>query len=427
MSARATPLGLAAEQAETNWSSLVSSLASLESVRRGFELISKHKRWINQQHLEICRVPAPTFREKQRALHLSEKFSSLGHNPQVDEAGNVVVPLTHAKNRPFVAVSAHMDTILAPARPEDVGVRSDGTLEGPGVTDNGPGLSALLALAKVLDVPLFQGAERNILLIANVAEEGEGNLQGMRYIAEHSPYAELIDRYLVVDGASIGHITAEGLGSRRFELVIEGHGGHSWNDFGRANPVHALARAISLMTDAALPSNPRATLTVGVVQGGSSINAIPSSARAKIDVRSRDQATMQLVVEIVEEATRVAVQHENRRSTDRLSSYRLRDIGHRPASAALAVNPMVDCFQAVDRYLNIQSRMDYASTDANVPLSKGLPAVTVGAGGRGGDAHAPSEWYDPEGRELGLKRLILALAGLTSPDGSFEAPGTLSQ
>ncbi len=425
MAARTTALGVTAGKAETNWPSLVSSLASLESVRRGFGLISKHKRWINQQHLEICRVPAPTFREKQRAQHLFEKFSLLGHNPEIDEAGNVVVPLTHAKNRPFVAVSAHMDTILAPARPEDVGVRSDGTMEGPGVTDNGPGLSALLALAKVLDTPLFQDAGRNVLLIANVAEEGEGNLQGIRYIAEHSRYAELIDRYLVVDGASTAHITAEALGSRRFELAIEGHGGHSWNDFGRANPVHALSRAISLMTDAALPENPRATLTVGVVQGGSSINAIPSSARAKIDVRSRDQATMQRVVEIIEDATRAAVQHENRRSSDRLSSYRLRDVGHRPASAALEFNPMVDCFKAVDSHLKIKSKLDYASTDANVPLSMGMPAVTVGAGGRGGDAHAPSEWYDPEGRELGLNRLILALAALSSPDGSFEPSGTL--
>ena len=129
----------------------------------------------------------------------------------------------------------------------------------PGVTDNGAGLSALLALAKVLDAPLLPDAGRNVLLIANVAEEGEGDLQGMRYFAEHSRYAGQVDRYLVVDGASVGHIAAEALGSRRFELTIEGYGGHSWNDFGRANPVHALSRAVALMTDAELPDNPRAT------------------------------------------------------------------------------------------------------------------------------------------------------------------------
>ena len=403
------------------------SLASLASVRRGFVLIARHKRWIDRQHLAVCRIPAPTFREQQRAQYLCKKFAELGHRPHLDEAGNVVVPVTYAKNRPYVAVSAHMDTILAPARPEDVRVRADGTMEGPGVTDNGAGLSALLALAKVLDAPLLPDAGRNVLLIANVAEEGEGDLQGMRYLAEHSRYAGQVDRYLVVDGASVGHIAAEALGSRRFELTIEGYGGHSWNDFGRANPVHALSRAVALMTDAELPDNPRATLTVGVIQGGAGINAIPTSARAKIDVRSRDGAGIQKVVGIIEDSVRLAVREENRRSSDRLNAYRLREVGNRPAVAPLDSNPVADCFQAVDRYLNISSRMDYASTDANIPLAKGLPAVTVGGGGRGGDAHMPSEWYDPEGRELGLRRLLLALAGLIAPDGNCVPKGTLLQ
>lgn len=400
------------------------SLASLESVRRGFAFIGRNKRWIDRQHLEICRIPAPTFREQRRAEYLRKKFAEIGHCPQLDEVGNVLVPVTYGKDRPYAAVTAHMDTILAPAHPEDVRIRPDGTMEGPGVTDNGAGLSALLALARVLEAPLLPEAGRNVLLVANVAEEGEGNLQGMRYIAEHSRYAERVDRYLVVDGASIGHIAAEALGSRRFELTIEGCGGHSWNDFGRANPVHALSRAVALMADAALPDNPRVTLTVGVIEGGSGINAIPTSARAKIDVRSRDRAGIRKAVEIVEDAARKAVREENRRAADRLKTYRLREVGNRPAVAPLENNPLVDCFQAVDRYLNIPSRVDYASTDANIPLAKGLPAVTVGAGGRGGETHTPSEWYDPEGRELGLKRLVLALAGLIAPDGGRIPEGT---
>ncbi len=402
-------------------------LAALESVRRGFDLVTRHKRWIDRQHLEICRIPAPTFCERQRAEHLSKKFAELGHRPQIDEAGNVVVPVAQARNKAYVAVSAHMDTILSPVRPEDVRVRPDGTMEGPGVNDNGSGLSALLALAKVLDAPLLPNAARNVLLIANVAEEGEGDLQGMRYITEHSRYAERIDRYLVIDGASTSYIAAEALGSRRFELTIEGRGGHSWNDFGRANPVHALSRAVSLMTDAELPDNPPVTLTVGVIQGGAGINAIPASARAKIDVRSRGSAGIRKVVGIIERSVRLAVQEENRRSADRLTAYRLREVGNRPAAAPLDSNPMADCFLAVDRYLNISSRMDCASTDANIPLAKGLPAVTVGAGGRGGEAHTPSEWYDPEGRELGLKRLVLALAGSIASTAGCASVGTLPQ
>lgn len=403
------------------------SLAALASVRRGFALIARNKHWINRRHLEICRIPAPTFREQQRAQYLCKKFAEIGHCPQLDEVGNVLVPVTYGRDRPYVAVTAHMDTILAPDCPQDVRVRADGTMEGPGVTDNGAGLSALLTLAKVLDAPLLPEAGRNVLLIANVAEEGEGNLQGMRYIAERSRYAEQVDRYLVVDGASIGHIAAEALGSRRFELTIEGYGGHSWNDFGRANPVHALSRAVTLMTDAALPDNPRVTLTVGIIQGGCGVNAIPTSARAKIDVRSRGRAGIQKAVEIVEDAVRAAVREENRRASDRLKAYRLREIGNRPTAAPLKNNPLVNCFQAVDRYLNIPSRVDYASTDANIPLAMGLPAVTVGAGGRGGDAHAPSEWYDPQGRELGLRRLLLALAGSIAPDDCCIPEGTLLQ
>ncbi len=357
-------------------------------------------------------MPAPTFQEAERAEHLRRLFARLGHRPKIDAAGNVVVPVVHADGLPFVAVTAHMDTILAPARPEDIKVDLNGTMRGPGVTDNGTGLAALVALAKLLIRPLVEGPARNTLLVANVAEEGEGNLHGMRYVARHSPYADSIDRYLVVDGASISHITTAALGSQRFELLIEGSGGHSWNDYGRANPVHALARAVSLMTQARLPSNPRTTLSVGVIAGGTSVNAIPSSAKAKIDVRSVDESSILKARQIVENSARAAVLAENKRATNRLSRFQLREIGSRPAARPLVRNPVADCFLAVDSHLRIPSTFDCASTDANVPLAAGVPTVAVGSGGRGGNAHAPGEWYDPQGRELGLRRLVLALACL---------------
>jgi acetylornithine deacetylase/succinyl-diaminopimelate desuccinylase-like protein len=392
----------------------ITQIHAIPAVQEQLRLFQSERKWINERHLEVCRVPAPTFREQPRAEFLQELFRELGYPAQLDDAGNVVVPIVFGADLPFVAVTAHMDTVLAPRRPADVSVRPDGTLAGPGVTDNGSGLTALVALARVFRDAAPRPARRNILLVANVAEEGEGNLHGMRYLCRHSPLASQISAYLVLDGASIGHITAEALGSRRFEIVIEGRGGHSWNDFGRANPIHALGRAVALLADTALPQTPRTTLSVGVIEGGCGVNSIAAAARAKVDIRSHSAAAMQQVVEAMETAVRAGVQAENAHASDRLSSYRIREIGHRPAAAYRPGNAVVECLQAVDSYLRIPSRLDCASTDANVPLASGFPAAAIGAGGRGGDAHAPTEWFHPEGRELGLQRILLALLVLSA-------------
>jgi acetylornithine deacetylase/succinyl-diaminopimelate desuccinylase-like protein len=385
--------------------------------RAALEFFAQEKKWIDEQQLQVCRTPAPTFREQQRADQLVGLFRGMGHLAKIDEAGNVIVPVVYGEELPFVAATAHMDTVLVPHHLSDVSIRADGTFEGPGVTDNGSGLAALLALGRVLkEHEPFPRPRRNMLLVANVAEEGEGNLHGMNYLCRHSPYAPRIEAYVVLDGASTGHITVEALGSRRFEVVIEGHGGHSWNDYGMANPVHALGRTITLLADTKLPASPRTTLNVGVIEGGAGVNSIAPIARAKIDIRSRSAAAMKSVVDALEGAVKKGVEAENRASTDRLSGYRIREIGHRPAASFNPENPLLDCFRAVDAHLGIRSRLDCASTDANVPLAMGRPAVAIGAGGRGGGAHSPTEWFHPEGREIGLQRILLGLSLLL--DGS---------
>jgi acetylornithine deacetylase/succinyl-diaminopimelate desuccinylase-like protein len=395
------------------WLPRVRRLADEAAVRRAIRLFHEERKWIDERHLEICRVPALTFREQERAELLQELFADLGVVSNVDEAGNLIAPLVYDEALPFIAVTAHMDTTLSPRRPADVYLDPDGSMKGPGVTDNGAGLAALVALARTLrDGPLVDSPTRNVLLVANTAEEGEGNLLGMKHLVGRSDWAPRIAEYVVLDGASTAHITVEALGSRRFEIVLEGKGGHSWNDYGRANPVHAMARAVALLADIELPRAPRATLTVAMMEGGSGINSIASSARAKVDIRSRSAAGMDQVVQSMEEAVRLAVERENRRSVDRLSGYRIREIGNRPAAARSIDNVMAECLLAVDAHLGVRSRLDCASTDANVPLAAGLPAVAIGAGGRGGDAHMPSEWYHPEGRALGLQRILLTLAAL---------------
>lgn len=391
------------------------------NLRGGLELLHRERNWINEQHLRICRVPAPTFREQLRAEFLCSLFRELGHRATIDDAGNVVLPIMFDEELPFVAVSAHMDTVLAPQAEEEISVRPDGTFEGPGVTDNGPGLAAVVALARVFtNGPPVHEPRCNVLLMANVAEEGEGNLQGMKYFCSHSRYASSVHAYLVLDGASTGHITAEALGSRRFEIVIEGAGGHSWNDYGRANPVHALGRTISSLAELPLPSTPRTTLNVGVIEGGSGVNSIAPVACAKVDIRSRGNEAMNAVVRSMEDGVRFGVEAENRASRERLAGYKIREIGHRPAALFQADNPVLACVRGVDAYLGINSRLDCASTDANIPLALGRPAVALGAGGRGGGAHSPAEWYHPEGRELGLQRILLSLALLLEDSSRID-------
>lgn len=395
--------------------SRIAVLKASPEMRRCFSIFESSKKWIDERHVEICRVPSLTFREQQRAELIAEMWRGMGLRPSFDEAGNLVASIVYSRDLPFTAVSAHLDTTLAPRTPAEIHWGADGTLYGPGVTDNGVGLAALVALARALqEGPLAPAPRRNILLVANVAEEGEGNLQGMKYLCLHSPFAPSIREYLVLDGASLGHITSEALGSRRFEVMIEGRGGHSWNDFGIANPVHALARVCSLLSDIELPASPKATLTVATIDGGAGVNSIASAASAKVDIRSSSAGAIDLVVAQMEAAVKQAVDEENRRSTERLSAYRIREIGNRPAALASSNNPLVDYLKAIDRNLRIRSRIDCASTDANVPLAAGLPAVAIGAGGKGGDAHAPSEWYRPEGRALGLQRIALTLALLQS-------------
>jgi len=285
-------------------------------VREVLQFFTREKRWINERHLEICRIPALTFQEQERAGYLAERLVEMGYDAQIDRAGNVVAPLVYERGAPFVALTAHLDTVLAPRAPDEIELRPNGVIAGPGVADNGAGLAALLAVARALKTasPL-PDCTHNLLFAANTGEEGEGNLLGMRFLCRQSSFAKRISAFLILDGAAIEHITTRALGSRRFEVAINGPGGHSWSDFGTANPVHALARAVTLFADRPLPEAWRSAINVGVFQGGSTVNAIPAEARAKVDIRSESNEAVDAIVVALEEAVREAVEEENRRAT----------------------------------------------------------------------------------------------------------------
>jgi acetylornithine deacetylase/succinyl-diaminopimelate desuccinylase-like protein len=295
---------------------------------------------------------------------------------------------------------------------------------GPGVSDNGAGLAALLAIARAAKQTPDAGEEespwRRLVLIANVGEEGEGNLRGMRHICGQAALIAQISAFLVLDGAALDHMTTQALGSRRFEVTFSGPGGHSWSDFGIGNPVHALTRAVADFVDRN-PVDPRATprvsVNAGLIEGGSGINAIPALARAKVDIRSEDDLRIDVLSDTLQDAVARAEETENARAIGGKITAKVREIGRRPAGKLANDAPLITALRAVDAHLGIRARTECASTDANIPLSMGVQAVSIGAGGHGGGAHSAAEWYRPTGRDLGLKRVLLTAAALLMARG----------
>lgn len=400
---------------------IIGDLAERRGVREALQHFTKEKQWVNDIHLQLCRIAAPPFHELARAEWMAAQFRTLGWHAGIDSEGNVLASLDPHPAGSLVAITAHLDTVLAPRNKEDISVDPEGILLGPGVSDNGAGLAALLAIARAVRQAPEAGGEdplwRRLLLIANVGEEGEGNLRGMRHICAQPALLAQISAFLVLDGAALDHITTQALGSRRFEVTFTGPGGHSWSDFGVGNPVHALARAVAEFVDRH-PVDPRAaprvSVNAGLIEGGSGINAIPAQARVKIDIRSEDDQRIETLADALQDAVARAEETENSRALGGRVSAKVREIGRRPAGKLENDAPLLMALRAVDAHLGIRARPDCASTDANIPLSIGMQAVSIGAGGHGGGAHTTAEWYRPTGRDLGLKRALLTAAVLLS-------------
>ncbi len=383
-------------------------LAEQRGVRDCLQWFTREKQWINETHLQLCRVPAPTFLEQERAGWLLEQLRSLGWSASKDRSGNVVAADGEG---PYVALTAHLDTVIAPRSKDEITVDPDGRFRGPGVADNGAGLAALLAVARAWKSGLtLPEMPLGLLLVANVGEEGEGNLLGMRHLCKQSPFARKIESFVVVDGANTEHITSRALGSRRFEVAFTGAGGHSWSDYGAGNPVHALCRAVALFSETRLEAGPpKSAINVGLIEGGSSINAIAQAARAKVDIRSESNERVDELAEVLLAAVDRARDVENQRASGGKVAAKVKEIGSRPAAALPDNAPILQYVRAVDAHLGIRSHLDTSSTDANIPLSLGIPAISIGGGGAGGGAHTTQEWFRPEGRDLGLKRILLTL------------------
>jgi acetylornithine deacetylase/succinyl-diaminopimelate desuccinylase-like protein len=410
------PAEAAESQRSRTAQQVVARLAELRGVHEAFAWFRSHSRELEDIQLEVTAIPAPPWGETARGQWLKSRFEQAGlADVHQDELGNVfgMRPGVGA-NALSLALSAHLDTVFPPDTPIKV-EREDGKLKGPGISDNASGVTALLAIANVLQVAGVP-TSAPILFIGNVGEEGEGNLRGMRHIFDQSKWFDSIGALVALDGAGTDTIIAEGLGSRRYQVTIRGAGGHSWSDFGVPNPIVALARVIARFSRTTVPTNPKTTFNIGTVQGGTSVNSIPQMATMRVDTRSASVEQLDRLERALRDAVKDGVAETSGRKKDDALTSEVEVIGDRPAAELPADSHLLRVIRAVDAHLHNSARVQRASTDANIPLSLGREAIAIGAGGSGGGAHTVNEWYDPAGRDLGLKRILLltlALAGVS--------------
>lgn len=361
--------------------------------------------------IRLCEIPAPPFMEAARAKAYADAFRAAGlENVRIDKAGNVLGDRPGRAARPHLVISAHLDTVFPEGTRVDV--TRDGTrLRGPGIGDDCRGLAVLLAIARALDSAGIETAGP-VTFVGTVGEEGLGDLRGVKALFADT-LAGRIDRFVSIDGD--GHtITHIAVGSRRYRVTFSGPGGHSYDRFGIANPVHAIGRAVALVAELTVPAEPRTTFSVGRIGGGTSVNAIASEAWMEVDLRSSDPAALDTLDAAFRERVQQALADENRRwkGNGRLS-VAVEKVGDRPAGRAEAGSPLVQTAVAVTRALNLPVRLEEGSTDSNVPMNVGVPAITVGSGGTGSGAHTLQETFDTTDSWRGTQRMVLLTIALS--------------
>ena len=385
---------------------------------RAFSFFEKNAEAITDEQIQICSIPAPPFGERERAQFLAEKFSTLGLTEiEIDEEGNCLGLIEGTSQSPLIVVSAHLDTVFAAGTDFTV-VRSGNRLLAPGIADDGCGLAALIALARAIQAEKIR-PEGSILFVGTVGEEGEGNLRGVRHLLTRGRWASKVEAFLSFDGPGVDRITNRALGSRRYRVEITGPGGHSWGDFGLPNPVHALSHAVAKLAGYPLPREPRTTFNVGRIEGGTSVNAIPEKAVMDVDLRSGADTELRRLDSFFRRAVKQAADEENatRRPGDPLLEVKVDLMGERPSGETPADSPLVELALEATKLLGIEPRLDQSSTDSNLPISLGIPAITLGAGGTSGSSHTLAEWFDPTNRDLGLKRALLVILGVVDLAG----------
>jgi len=389
----------------------VATLARQPAVRAALDTARTSEPQTIADQIRFCEVPAPPFKEADRAGLLRAEFSRLGLlNVRQDRAGNVLGDRRGEGSRPRLVIAAHLDTVF----PEGTDVRvarQGNVLRGPGIGDNCRGLAVLVAIVRVMQQTGVQ-TTGPVTFVANVGEEGLGDLRGMKALFGET-LKDQIERFVSIDNAGI-HVSATGTGSHRYRVTFRGPGGHSFAQFGMANPADALGRAIAKIADWQIASTPRTTFNVGRIGGGTSVNSIPTEAWMEVDLRSSDAGALTALDVKLQQAVEAAAAEENARwGTPRMISVTRELVGDRPAGALPMDAPILTTAQAVARTLGVPAAVSESSSDANLPISLRIPAISIGGGGRSFDSHTPSETFDTtdswKGTQYGLL-LTLALA-----------------
>ncbi|HKT80467.1 MAG TPA: M20/M25/M40 family metallo-hydrolase [Vicinamibacterales bacterium] len=396
----------------------MATLARRPDVVKALDLVRATEAQTIADQIRFCETPAPPFQESARAALLRRAFEQLGlQNVRVDRAGNVLGDRPGSGAGPRLLVAAHLDTVFPPETKVAVR-RSNATLTGPGIGDNCRGLAALVAIVRAMRTAGIQTAG-TVTFTANVGEEGLGDLRGMKELfgvanGSRAPARPNFDRFVSIDGPGVFVINV-GVGSHRYRVTFSGPGGHSYGAFGTANPIGALGRAIAKINELQVPAVPRTTFNVGRVGGGTSVNAIPFEAWMEVDLRSSDRSALAALDARFQRAVDEAVAEENARwkSTSITATKEL--VGDRPAGQTAASSAIVRLAIEAGATLGFALEPGEASTDANLPVSLGIPAITIGGGGSGSDAHALSESFDSAEAWKGVQHALLVIVGLAQP------------
>jgi acetylornithine deacetylase/succinyl-diaminopimelate desuccinylase-like protein len=397
--------------------SRVTALAAQRPVHAAFAWLHGNPKTIMDWQAELVSIPAPPFGEQARVEWLAVRFTEASlSSVETDAAGNVFGWLPAAKlppesTGPVVVLSAHLDTVFPAGTPLKPVVDGD-RLTAPGACDNGAGVAGILAIVQAL-VEAKVELPAPLVFLGNVGEEGEGDLRGVRHLYSQSALAGRIAAHIVLDGAGADSAVTQALGSRRYRVTITGPGGHSFTDAGTPNPIAALVAALAIVAGTQLPEEPCTTLNLGTIGGGTSVNSIPESAQATVEFRSTSADELLRLEVSLHRAVEDAVEHSNAQAMVSsghgrgLLAFKIDKIGDRPAAQLPEDSPLLEALNAVDRHLGLKTELRLGSTDANIPLSLGIPALSMGAGGEGGGAHTLAEWYSARDRETGLKRVLL--------------------
>ncbi len=412
------PPTLRAQGRPTPYDEQIRSVASRPEVRRAFALIEQIEPRSREDLIQLTEIPAPPFKEETRARAYAEMLRQAGADSVwIDREGNVIALKRGRSGNRTVAMAGHLDTVFPEGTDVTVKIRGD-TLFAPGIGDDTRGLVVVLnVLRAVHQAPI--ATEADVLFIGTVGEEGLGDLRGVKHL--FGPSGRKIDAFIAVDGGSPERIVNQGIGSKRYRVTFRGPGGHSWGAFGLANPHHALGAAIYYFVQEAdryTRQGPRTSYNVGVLRGGTSVNAIPFESVMEVDMRSVSPERLAGIDSIFRRAVSQALEEQNRlRRIGPALSVEVDLVGDRPSGVLDPSTPIVQRAMAAVRYLGLEPSLQSGSTDSNIPIARGLPAITIGRGGVGGGAHSPGEWWLPRGSDLATKNallILLAEAGVAS-------------